>query len=330
MSSVKQEVAAILMDYTDRMPEDVYMNILRQLGEIPDHKDPKTAVEIQNELDKVLKDHRLLDEENDILREENDELSSCVGMMANKVEKIMACEPSFEDDNIIMFENNSESKSFRKRVFEGKLLLELFDEWRVRLVDDDDDYDDEDDDYDEDVSNAEVCEVCGPGECGCAVLARCDVRVCQGCGTFTRLSDIAMLYDNHPTGPNIYGCCQECYTYSRSRAQRSAPGEEAFDISWKTFSNQSYGACGFDPDVIIDEIKTTYGGKVNNYYGAILLHEKNCWTNQVETADSFNKKTRRSQKNRDRQYMNFKNTEIYWKNVTSSHTAKSVANTSMC
>ena len=50
MSSVKQEVAAILMDYTDKIPDDVYMGILTQLSAIPDHKDLKKASEIQKEL----------------------------------------------------------------------------------------------------------------------------------------------------------------------------------------------------------------------------------------------------------------------------------------
>ena len=45
MSSVKQEVAAILMDFTDQIPEKAYMDILNRLSEIPDHKDPKKATE---------------------------------------------------------------------------------------------------------------------------------------------------------------------------------------------------------------------------------------------------------------------------------------------
>ena len=74
MSSVKQEVAAILMDYTDKIPEQVYIDILNKLGEIPDHKDPKKASEIQLELDKANRTVYTLEEENDIFREENDDL----------------------------------------------------------------------------------------------------------------------------------------------------------------------------------------------------------------------------------------------------------------
>ena len=61
VGSVKQEVAVILMDYTDRIPEQVYMDILNRLGQIPDHKDPKKASEIQKELDEVTKKIEILE-----------------------------------------------------------------------------------------------------------------------------------------------------------------------------------------------------------------------------------------------------------------------------
>ena len=51
MSSVKQEVAAILMDYQGVIPDQAYMDILRRLGNIPNHKDPKKAAELQKEID---------------------------------------------------------------------------------------------------------------------------------------------------------------------------------------------------------------------------------------------------------------------------------------
>ena len=34
VGSIKQEVAVILMDYTERIPEQVYMDILNRLGQI--------------------------------------------------------------------------------------------------------------------------------------------------------------------------------------------------------------------------------------------------------------------------------------------------------
>ena len=51
MSSIKQEAAAILMDYQDVIPDQAYMDILRRLGKIPNHKDPKKAAELQKEID---------------------------------------------------------------------------------------------------------------------------------------------------------------------------------------------------------------------------------------------------------------------------------------
>ena len=70
MSSVKQEVAAILMDYTDKIPEQDYIDILNRLGKIPDHKDPKKATEIQKELDEANRSLSMLEDERDLLIEE--------------------------------------------------------------------------------------------------------------------------------------------------------------------------------------------------------------------------------------------------------------------
>ena len=37
----------------------------------------------------------------------------------------------------------------------------------------------------------------------------------------------------------------------------------------------------------MDEIRSVFSGKVHNYYGAILLHEDNCWTKQIESINNF-------------------------------------------
>tara|TARA_B100001989_G_C24542771_1_gene468655 strand:- start:1833 stop:2612 length:780 start_codon:yes stop_codon:yes gene_type:complete len=55
MSSAKQELAAILMNYTDKMSEETYMSILNDVQNIPDHKAPKLASEQQNEIDRLNK-----------------------------------------------------------------------------------------------------------------------------------------------------------------------------------------------------------------------------------------------------------------------------------
>ena len=62
MSSMKQELSAILMDYTDVIPDQKYIEILERLGQIPDHKDPKKAIEIQQELDKANSRLEILDD----------------------------------------------------------------------------------------------------------------------------------------------------------------------------------------------------------------------------------------------------------------------------
>ena len=55
MSSSKQELAAILMDYQDKIPDQVYIDILNRLRNIPNHKDPKKAAELQKEIDTLVK-----------------------------------------------------------------------------------------------------------------------------------------------------------------------------------------------------------------------------------------------------------------------------------
>jgi hypothetical protein len=70
MSSVKQEVAAILMDYTDKIQDEVYISILNELAAIPDHKDPKKACEIQKEFDNTKNKLNNEVERNDILLDE--------------------------------------------------------------------------------------------------------------------------------------------------------------------------------------------------------------------------------------------------------------------
>ena len=67
--SIKQEVAVILTDYTESIPEQV-MDILNRNGQIPDHKDPRKAAEIQKELDEANQSVSMLEDERDLLIEE--------------------------------------------------------------------------------------------------------------------------------------------------------------------------------------------------------------------------------------------------------------------
>ena len=117
MSSLKQEVAAILMDYTDKIPEQVYMDILNKLGAIPDHKDPKKASEIQLELDKANRTIDTLEEENDIFREENDEMVQSLAEseknfynLAKFFNHIVKKIPTVHNDSILLYDLSNTSK----------------------------------------------------------------------------------------------------------------------------------------------------------------------------------------------------------------------------
>ena len=70
MSTAKQELAAILMDFSDKISDQVYIDILNKVGEIPDHIDPRQAGEIQQELDDTNIELRVQTERNDILVDE--------------------------------------------------------------------------------------------------------------------------------------------------------------------------------------------------------------------------------------------------------------------
>ena len=72
MSSIRQELAAILMDFTDEMTDQSYREILSRLSKIPDHKDPKKAFEIQKELDAAIEVTSMLKDENEVLSDELD------------------------------------------------------------------------------------------------------------------------------------------------------------------------------------------------------------------------------------------------------------------
>jgi len=98
MSSLKQELAAILMDYTDKIPENTYMEILKRLGDIPDHKDPKSALELQKQVDELTNEKDDLEDLLDAQREENYELIDYCASLQEKVN--------------LLEENNSETEYF--------------------------------------------------------------------------------------------------------------------------------------------------------------------------------------------------------------------------
>ena len=118
MSSIKQEVAAILMDYTDKIPESIYMKILKRLGDIPDHKDPKSALELQKQVDELTNEKNELEDKLDAQREENYEL---IDFCASLQEKINLLEENNSETEYLYYdETNSEFETrIKKMVYKG-------------------------------------------------------------------------------------------------------------------------------------------------------------------------------------------------------------------
>ena len=125
MSSVKQEVAAILMDYTDRIPDEVYIGILNQLSNIPDHKDPKKASEIQKELDNTQNKLSILTDRNYALLDDIEYL--------NKQLDIADKRADFENHfkNIL---KEKYSYIYRRMIWLEKMCEEMYEEDNNRLL----------------------------------------------------------------------------------------------------------------------------------------------------------------------------------------------------
>jgi hypothetical protein len=103
MSSIKQEVAAILMNYTNNMSEDTYMSILNELAAIPDHRDPKKARELLKELDETKEQLVEQTEENDMLIEQLDEADRYINATNQLLDAVMGGGPVYEDDELILY-----------------------------------------------------------------------------------------------------------------------------------------------------------------------------------------------------------------------------------
>ena len=280
MSSIKQEVAAILMDYTDKMSEETYMDILNKLGEIPDHKDPKKAIEIQKELDVTKENLSMMEDERDLLIEEvqgekelREEWQRAGSSLAFICEKIFNKKAKFDGNKVIYdiscmdevdrninkvngFLNNLEEwrKDHTTKVDESFIYSEsTFEEHRNSLYvsgDEEDDIEDSDIEFEDEPEK--------DGE------------------------DVDMF----STIPEI------------DDSQFQENDEETI--------------CGFSLCYLIDEINTVFNGKVHNYYGAILLHEDNCWTNQLKSIKSFKIHHTRKKEMREMKYQDFQKKKSQW------------------
>tara|TARA_B100001094_G_C18153727_1_gene785214 strand:+ start:917 stop:2041 length:1125 start_codon:yes stop_codon:yes gene_type:complete len=125
MSSVKQEVAAILMDYTDRIPDDVYIGILNQLSNIPDHKDPKKASEIQKELNNTQNKLSILTDRNYALLDDIDYLNKQLDIADKRID--------FENHSKCILKQKY-SYIYRRMIWLEQMCEEIYEEDNNRLL----------------------------------------------------------------------------------------------------------------------------------------------------------------------------------------------------
>ena len=101
--SFRQELAAILMDHADEMPEQTYMTILDKLAKIPNHKDPIAAADLQKQLDEEREEREAAEESNELLVEQLHDADEYIDHVQRIVLAIMKSEPIFEDDECVVF-----------------------------------------------------------------------------------------------------------------------------------------------------------------------------------------------------------------------------------
>lgn len=101
--SLRQELAAILMDHADEMPEQTYMTILNKLAKIPDHKDPIGAADLQKQLDEERHARELVEESNELFAEQLQESAEYIDNAHSIILAIMKSDPIFEDDDCVVF-----------------------------------------------------------------------------------------------------------------------------------------------------------------------------------------------------------------------------------
>jgi hypothetical protein len=106
MSSLRQELAAILMDYTDKIPEQTYIDILNRLGNIPDHKDPMKAAEILKELNEERELRDMAEDEKDILLQDLEEEREYVSFLRSRLQIVsrvanMECKENLFSETVV-------------------------------------------------------------------------------------------------------------------------------------------------------------------------------------------------------------------------------------
>jgi len=283
MSSVKQEVAAILMDYTDKIPEQVYIDILNKLAQIPDHKDPKKAVEIQKELDETKENLSMLEDERDLLTEEiqseidvREEWQNAGRSLAFLCEKIFNKKPTFDGTKVIYDVDNMDEVD--KNINKVNGFLNSLEDWKK----------DQETEIDESFIYSES-----------ALEDPLPQNILE------EFRDLLEVRRN-----NLYVLGDEENSDIESYEDSLLTLPEMDDSYFQ--ENDEETICGFDISFLIDEINTIFSGKIHNYYGAILLHEDNCWTNQLESINNFKIHHTRKKQMREMKFQAFQKKKSQW------------------
>ena len=307
MSSVKQEVAAILMDYTDKIPEQIYMEILNKLGKIPDHKDPKKAVEIQKELDETKENLSMLEDERDLLTEEvqseielREEWQSAGRSLAFLCEKIFNKKAEFDGTKVIYDVSNMDEVD--RNINKVNAFLNNLEDWKK----------DQETEIDESFIYSEN--------------ATEDPLPQDILEEFRDLLEVRRnsLYISEDEHDEEDSEMEDSDIESDEKLEKDVEDKQLAEMDENTFStipeiddeyiqeNDEETICGFGLSYLIDEINTIFSGKVHNYYGAILLHEDNCWTNQLESINNFKIHHTRKKQMREMKFQAFQKKKSQW------------------
>ena len=318
MSSLKQEVAAILMDYTDDIPEQAYIDILNRLGKIPDHKDPRKAAEIQKDLDEANQNVSMLEDERELLIDEvhnekqlRKEWQTVGRSLAFLCEKIFNKKPTIEGTKIIY--DISTMDEVDRNIDKVNGFLNNLEEWKK----------DKNIEVDESFIYNETNNV--------------DESMSQNLDESNPLpedmwEDFRDLVDDRRN--SLYISEDEddedkeiVDSHYEDEEEAEKDGEDQQTLSSLLEIDESQipdmddeTICGFDLSYLMDEIKSVFSGKVHNYYGAILLHEDNCWTKQIESINNFKIHHTKKKQMREMKYQTFRNKKSQWHHYNSNNT----------
>ncbi len=312
MSSVKQEVAAILMDYTDKIPEQVYMDILNRLGKIPDHKDPKKATEIQKELDGANESLSMLEDERDLLIEEvhnekelRKEWQTVGRSLAFLCEKIFNKKPTVEGTKVIY--DISTMDEVDRNIDKVNGFLNNLEEWKKdKTIKIDESY------IYNSINEENVNRNLEP--------LPDDFR--------EQLRDLLndrtnSLYISEDDELEYSDSDDESYIECDNDNEKSECDDKYEDDfltipqidDIKIRNSHEISICGFPIQYLISEINYVFNGKVHNYYGAILLHENNCWHKQLESVTKFKIHHTKKNKMREMKFQIFQNKKSEWNQI---------------